>query len=259
MAPESMGLLSGEVALVTGAGNGIGRAMCHELAGEGAILFLIDVDASRLTASLNALRDAGAEADGALIDLSLAGSGVMAVEHALSRFGTVQMLVHAASPPRSELDRWDVVSDQTWEAMYRVNVSEGFQMARHLAKHWIGEATAGRMLFVTSLHAATPRNLPHYASSKAAMMMLVKELARSLAKHSIRVNALTPGAIAAGGFKPNPDLQAKIPMQRLGESAEVAAMGITLLIDRFSRYVTGSEVIVDGGLGLYNWFDPHDA
>jgi NAD(P)-dependent dehydrogenase (short-subunit alcohol dehydrogenase family) len=47
-------------------------------------------------------------------------------------------------------------------------------------------------------------------------------------------------------------------MQRLGESADVAAMGLTLLIDRFSRYVTGSEILVDGGLGLYNWFDPHD-
>jgi 3-oxoacyl-[acyl-carrier protein] reductase len=252
-------MLSGEVALVTGAGNGIGRAMCHELAAEGAKLFLVDVDAMRLTAGLSTLRDAGVEADGALLDLSVAGSGVMAVEQALSRFGTIQMLVHAASPPRSELDRWDLVSDETWDAMYRVNVSEGFRMARHLAKDWIAGSKAGRMLFVTSLHAATPRNLPHYASSKAAMMMLVKELARTLAKHGIRVNALTPGAIAAGGFKPSPSLQAKIPMQRLGESAEVAAMGITLLIDRYSRYVTGSEVVVDGGLGLYNWFDPHDV
>lgn len=258
MAPKSMAMLAGEAALVTGAGNGIGRAMCHELAAEGAKLFLVDLDASRLAASLSALSDAGAEADGAVIDLSVAGSGVMAVEHAASRFGSIQMLVHAASPPRSELDRWDVVSDETWDAMYRVNVSEGFHMARHLAKDLIARAMPGRMLFVTSLHATTPRNLLHYSTSKSAMLMLVKELARSLARHGIRVNALTPGAIAAGGFKPNPGLQAKIPMQRLGESADVAAMGLTLLIDRFSRYVTGSEILVDGGLGLYNWFDPHD-
>jgi NAD(P)-dependent dehydrogenase (short-subunit alcohol dehydrogenase family) len=82
-----MAMLAGEAALVTGAGNGIGRAMCHELAAEGAKLFLVDLDASRLAASLSALSDAGAEADGAVIDLSVAGSGVMAVEHAVSRFG----------------------------------------------------------------------------------------------------------------------------------------------------------------------------
>ena len=249
-------MLSGEVAIVTGAGNGIGQALCHELAAEGAKLFLVEVDASRLANSLQVLRQAGAQVDGALIDLSVAGAGLMAVEHALSRFGTVQMLVHAASPPRAEVDRWDQVTESTWDAMYKVNVTEGFHMARSLAKDLIAKGKSGRMLFVTSLHANTPRNLPHYSTSKAAMLMLVRELARSLAKHGIRVNALTPGAIAAGGFKPDAGLAAKIPMQRLDDASEVAAMGLTLLVDRFSRYVTGAECVVDGGLGLYNWFDP---
>jgi 3-oxoacyl-[acyl-carrier protein] reductase len=100
--------------------------------------------------------------------------------------------------------------------MYRVNVSEGFHMARHLAKDLIARAMPGRMLFVTSLHATTPRNLLHYSTSKSAMLMLVKELARSLARHGIRVNALTPGAIAAGGFKPNPEFAGQNSYAKVG-------------------------------------------
>lgn len=88
------------------------------------------------------------------------------------------------------------------------------------------------------------------------MLMLVKELAKAWAQHGIRINALTPGAIAAGGFKPAGDLALKIPMQRLGSAQDVAAMGLTLLIDRFSGYVTGTELVVDGGLSVFNWFDP---
>jgi 3-oxoacyl-[acyl-carrier protein] reductase len=248
--------LRGQSALITGAGNGIGCALASEIAAEGAAVFLVDVHAARLRSALEGLQRQGMDADGALIDLSVPGAGRMAVEQARASVGPLHMLVHSASPQRFESDHWNQVSFEVWEAMYRVNVGAGFEMARHLAHHMIHDGIAGRMLFLTSLHAATPRNLPHYSTSKAALLMLVKELARSLAAHRIRVNALTPGAIAAGGFQPGEGLAAKIPLGRMGHADEVAAMGLTLLIDRYSRYVTGAEVVVDGGLGLYNWFEP---
>lgn len=255
MKPQSP-YLTDEAAIITGSGNGIGRALACEVAGEGARVFLVDSNEQKLADTLAELHAKGHEAQGAVIDLSLAGSAQQAVDQARAAFGSIHMVVHSASPPRREADTWRTVTSEIWDEMYHVNVKTGFELARLVGQHMIDEGIAGRMVYLTSLHAHTPRNLPHYATSKAAMLMLVKELAKAWARHGIRINALTPGAIAAGGFKPAGDLALKIPMQRLGSAQDVAAMGLTLLIDRFSGYVTGTEVVVDGGLSVFNWFDP---
>jgi 3-oxoacyl-[acyl-carrier protein] reductase len=114
------------------------------------------------------------------------------------------------------------------------------------------------MLFVTSLHAASPRNLPHYSATKAGQTMLVKELARGLGADGIRVNAIAPGAIPGGGFEADKAaLEAMIPLGRTGTPEDIADMAVALLCDRFSRYVTGTTVVVDGGLALYNWIPFH--
>lgn len=248
--------LSEETAIITGSGNGIGRALAFEVAGEGAQVFLVDSNGQKLEETLAELRAEGHQAKGAVIDLALAGSAQQVLDQARSAFGPIHMVVHSASPPRREADTWRTVTSEIWDEMYHVNVKTGFELARLTGQHMIDEGITGRMVYLTSLHAHTPRNLPHYATSKAAMLMLVKEMAKAWARHGIRINALTPGAIAAGGFKPASDLALKIPMQRLGSAQDVAAMGLTLLIDRFSGYVTGTEVVVDGGLSVFNWFDP---
>jgi NAD(P)-dependent dehydrogenase (short-subunit alcohol dehydrogenase family) len=113
------------------------------------------------------------------------------------------------------------------------------------------------MLFITSLHAETPRNLPHYAAAKAGQTMVVKELARALGPAGIRVNGLAPGAVPGGGFNAGAfDFSGKIPLGRLGAAEDMANTALALLSDRFCAYVTGTVVAVDGGLALYNWIDP---
>jgi 3-oxoacyl-[acyl-carrier protein] reductase len=110
----------------------------------------------------------------------------------------------------------------------------------------------------TSMLASTsrgPRNLPHYSTAKAALTMLVRELAKTLGRFGIRVNALVPGAIAAGGFVADPSLARHIPLGRLGRSEDLAPMALALLSNRVSAYVTGAAIVVDGGLSLTNWFD----
>ena len=112
----------------------------------------------------------------------------------------------------------------------------------------------GRMLFITSPHAQTPRNLPHYSATKAGQTMLVKELARALGADGIRVNAIAPGAVPGGGFDADTATLSKmIALGRAGTPEDIANMAVALLCDRFSRYVTGTTVVVDGGLSLYNW------
>ena len=178
--------------------------------------------------------------------------------HAQAKIGRITHFVHSASPPRREADHILAVSDDTWRQMHAVNIDAGFHLSRELAKKLIAAKTPGSFLFLTSLHAGTPRNLPHYSSAKAAMAMLVKELAKSLGQHSIRVNALVPGAIAAGGFVANPALAKHIPLGRLGEANDLAPMALAVLSNKVSSYVTGSAITVDGGLALTNWFDPPD-
>lgn len=86
--------------------------------------------------------------------------------------------------------------------------------------------------------------------------MLVKELAKALGRFGIRVNALVPGAIAAGGFVADPSLVRHIPLGRLGQSEDLVPMALAVLSNRVSAYITGAAFVVDGGLSLMNWFDP---
>jgi len=233
--PAAGGLLQGDTALVTGAGGGIGRAVAAALAAEGAAVFAAD------------LADA---------DLSRPGEPVRLAREAIGRFGRVSIFVHAASPRRQEAQKALEVSEAEWREMLEVNLNAAFVISQHLGNHMVDEGVEGRMLFVTSLHAESPRNLPHYSAAKAGQTMLMKELARALGPHGIRVNAIAPGAIPGGGFAAPPALAAKIALGRLGTPAEVAAMALAVLSQRFGAYVTGATIVVDGGIALHNWIDP---
>jgi NAD(P)-dependent dehydrogenase (short-subunit alcohol dehydrogenase family) len=230
-----MKLLEGDRALVTGAAGGIGRAIAAALAEEGAAVFA---------------------ADRAEADLARPGEAARLAQEALRRLGKVSIFVHAASPRREEAQKALAASEAQWREMLEVNLNAAFVLAQQLGNHMVENGVQGRMLFITSLHAESPRNLPHYSAAKAGQTMLMKELARALGPHGIRVNAIAPGAIPGGGFAAPPALAAKIALGRLGTPAEVAAMAVALLSQRFGAYVTGATVVVDGGIALHNWIDP---
>jgi NAD(P)-dependent dehydrogenase (short-subunit alcohol dehydrogenase family) len=231
------GLLEGDAALVTGAAQGIGKAIASALAEEGARVLASDV---------------------ADCDLSVPGAARRLAERAIRELGKVTILVHSASPRRSESDTVLEVSEKTWSDMRTVNLDAGFVLCQALGRHMCEAKIPGRMLILTSLHSESPRNLPHYSASKAGQTMLVREFARALGPHGIRVNAMVPGAVPGGGFKISPatkDLESRIPLGRFGKPEDVAAMAIAVLSERFGRYVTGASIVVDGGLALYNWID----
>lgn len=248
-------LLEGDTLLVTGAANGIGRAVAAEAAREGCRVALSDLDGARCEEAAAAIREDGGAATVLPADLSQDGAAEALFDAAAAALGRVSIVVHAASPKRLESDTLFRVSDADYERMLTVNLRSGFKLMRRAARHMLDGSIRGRLMFVTSLHAGSPRNLPHYSASKAAMHMTMMEFARALGPKGIRVNALVPGAIAAGGFVPDATLAKKIPMGRLGEGREVAAMAIAVLSDRFGSYVHGSAVTVDGGISLTNWFD----
>jgi 3-oxoacyl-[acyl-carrier protein] reductase len=240
---------------VTGAGNGIGRAIAQALVGEGVRTVFADVNGETVSAAAksSARPELAVPWVGDLANRSACNALLADAETAV---GQVTHFVHSASPPRREADHALGVSEETWARMHAVNLDAGFHLARGLARKLIAARTPGSFLMLTSLHAGTPRNLPHYSTAKAGLAMLVRELAKTLGRSGIRVNALVPGAIAAGGFVADPALARHIPLGRLGRSEDLAPMALAVLSNRVSAYVTGAAIVVDGGLSLTNWFDP---
>lgn len=227
-------LLQNDTALVTGAAGGIGGAIAQAIEEEGARVMRADL----------------AEAD-----LSRPGQALRLAERAIAELGAVSVFVHAASPRREETQTTLAVTEAEWREMLEVNLNAGFLLAQALGRHMRERGIRGRMLFVTSLHAHSPRNLPHYSVAKAGQTMVVKELARALGPFGIRVNAIVPGAVPGAGFRGSPDLVQKIPLGRLGRPQDIAPMAVAILSEKYGAYMTGASVVVDGGIALYNWLE----
>ena len=234
-----MKLLEGERALVSGAARGIGRGMVEALRAEGAQVLGADIEAADLRC-----------------DLSSADGARRLADEAIRRLGRVTIFVHCASPRRQEAQNVLAVTPAQWREMLAVNLDAAFILCQALAQHMIASKVKGKLLLTTSLHADSPRNLPHYSAAKAGETMLVKELARALGPHGIRANAIVPGAIPGGGFNAPPGMVEKIPLRRFGTPADVAATAVAILSERYGAYVTGASIVVDGGIALHNWIDP---
>jgi NAD(P)-dependent dehydrogenase (short-subunit alcohol dehydrogenase family) len=245
MTVMSMKLLEGERALITGCAGGIGRGIAKALEAEGALVLGSDIVAPLAEDGIDFLQ----------ADLAGKDGWKLLLDDAVKKLGTISLFVHAASPRRLEVDTPLSVSEETWDSMTGINLRSGFFLAREVGRHMRDNKIKGRIILVTSQHRETPRNLPHYSASKAGLTMVMKELARVLAPDGIRVNAIAPGAIPGGGFVAgNLDaLVAEIPLGRAGTPDDIAQVAVAILSERFGRYVVGTTVEVDGGLGLTSW------
>ncbi|MFK7941370.1 MAG: SDR family NAD(P)-dependent oxidoreductase [Paracoccaceae bacterium] len=246
---------AGDVALVTGAASGIGRATAVALGAAGSKVIAADIN--DVSDVVSTIQSSGSWAIAAPCDLSGSDGWKDLLAFARGSVGTPTIFVHCASPRRLETQTILQVSEDEWDAMVNTNLRSGFFLARELASDMRKERVQGRILFVTSLHAQTPRNLPHYSASKAGQVMVVKELAKALGPDGIRVNGIAPGAIPGGGFQGDfTKLSERIAMRRPGSPEDVAAGALALLSQRSGAYITGAILPVDGGLDLFNWIDP---
>lgn len=244
--------LEGKVALVTGAGSGIGEAIARRFAAEGATVHVTGLHAENTLRVAEEIRQQGGQAVGHQLDVSDSGA-VAAVVAASGRLDI--MVANAALAGSSAyvgplLD----VTDDLWNRIIAVNLSGVFYCAREAARVMIPRGS-GCILTVGSVNSFVPEpDVPAYAASKGGVLMLTKSLARDLGPHGIRVNGIAPGGtdtprmvetIQQLGLD-SAELVARVPLGRRAAADEIAAVALFLVSDEAS-YVHGQMLAVDGG------------
>jgi glucose 1-dehydrogenase len=259
--------LAGQVALVTGANSGIGRAVAIGLGRAGADVVV------------NYVAD-GAAADAVVAEIAAAGGRALAIRanvakeaevqamfrQTLDQFGTLHILVNNAGLQRDA--RFDEMTLDQWDLVIGVNLTGQFLCAREAVREFKRRGVdprlskaAGKIICMSSVHEVIPwGGHVNYAASKGGVMQLMKSMAQELAPFRIRVNSVGPGATRtpinrAAWETPEAyaELMKLVPYDRIGEPEDIAQAVVWLASDA-SDYVTGTTLFVDGGMTLYPGF-----
>jgi NAD(P)-dependent dehydrogenase (short-subunit alcohol dehydrogenase family) len=244
-------MTDGLVAIVTGAGSGIGRATAVRLADDGFRLALVDIRTESVTATAAAVGGSAFEAD-----MGDRSSALGLVDRVEAQLGTPTVLVNAAGV----MHRAPVLEHglEDWHRVLAVNLDGPFWLAHAFTNRLLAARLPGAIVNVSSVEATWPlRGHVAYSVSKGALLMLTKAMALDAAPHGIRVNAVGPGVIETGmnadlrsDLSASASLVAKIPAGRFGSADEVAE-AIAFLCSDSSSYMTGAFLGVDGGLSVH--------
>ncbi|MGB6432181.1 MAG: 3-oxoacyl-[acyl-carrier-protein] reductase [Candidatus Acidiferrales bacterium] len=244
--------LTGKVALVTGASQGIGRATALALLGAGARVALAARNAEKLAAIEAEVTAAGAEALAVPMDVADAEQVKSGFKRAIERFGRLDILVNNAAITRDGLAVRMKADD--WDAVLRTNLT-GAHLCAQQALAVMMRQRSGRIINVTSVVAETGNaGQSNYVAAKAGLIGLTRALAVEVASRSITVNAVAPGFIVSPMTDPLSDavkqaLLERIPLGRMGTDAEIAAAIVFLASDE-AAYITGAVLDVNGGLRM---------
>ena len=250
--------LQGQVAVITGASQGIGAACAERLAGDGAAVALWDVDDVRGQALADKLAGNGARAIYVHCNVAAKSDVDAAVATTLAAFGHIDALVNNAGIFKAA-DFLDI-SEADWDAVIAVNLKGSFLVGQAVARE-MAKAGGGAIVNMSSVNGllAIP-SIASYNASKGGVNQLTRVMALALADKNIRVNAVAPGTIATelarnavlGSDEAKARIMSRTPMKRLGEPGEIADV-TAFLLSSASTYMTGEIVYVDGGRLTLNY------
>jgi citronellol/citronellal dehydrogenase len=244
-------LFTGQTVIVTGAGSGIGRCTAHELAALGANVVLVGRNPDKLAEVETEIRADGGEAVSQVCDIRDEALVIAAVEATLAKYGRIDGLVNNAGGQYRTAMK--TISTKGFDAVVRNNLTGGFIFMREVYTRWL-EANGGA---IVNMIADIWNGWPEFAHSGAArggMLTLTETAACEWSASGVRVNAVASGGIASSGFDTyEPEIRkrlfeyaARVPAQRFGTEAEVAA-AIVFLLSPAAAYITGSYIRIDGG------------
>lgn len=241
--PDFVVDFSGKAAIITGAGQGIGKAIALVFAKAGASLVLNDLNPDRIETLASEISDAGGKVITFQGDISNRFQAAAMIEQGRDAFGKIDFLLNAVgvfkAEPLIKVDEWD------WRRQIEVNLIGTFFCVQLMSRVMIDEG--GGVIVNLASTAGHPNPIEQgigYTSSKAAIIGLTKQAARELAPHNIRVNAICPA------FIDEPDMpkyeNPPNAMKRMGTAAEIADVALFLCSDA-ARFITGQAINVDGG------------
>ena len=241
-----------KVALVTGAGRGIGRAIAEALAKEGVTVICVSRSQSSCGEAADAINAAGGKAVAKAVDVANAAEVAKASEELLAEYGNIDILVNNAGITKDNL--LFRMSEADWTDVIDTNLNSVFYWVKGLArpmtrKRW------GRVINITSVSGIMGNaGQTNYSAAKAGMIGFTKSLARELASRSITVNAVAPGFVKTDMTSKLADaaldmILPQIPLKRMGEASDIANM-VTYLASEEANYITGQVFTVDGGMAM---------
>ena len=247
-----MSTVTGRVALITGASQGIGRACARELARGGALVAVAARNSEKLAAVVDEIRSAGGTAEAFPLDISDEASSKSCAKAVLDHFGRVEILVNNAGITRDGLAMRMKRAD--WDDVLSTNLTGAFLLTQALLPQML-KLRWGRILNVTSVVGQTGQaGQANYAASKAGLIGLTKSLARELASRTITVNAIAPGYIETAMTTVLTDAQqaamlTHVPLGRAGTDLEIAH-AVRFLASEEAGYITGHTLDINGGLHM---------
>ncbi len=243
--------LSGKIAIVTGGGRGIGRAIALGLAKAGASVVVTSRTQKEIEAVAEEIQKSGGKALAVVTDLTVNDHLENLVQATVKEFGKIDILVNNAA--RSFLRSLMDLREDGWDKVFNTNVKAVWLLSRLVARKMM-EQKSGRIINITTVGAEKAElGMAAYGCSKAALKMLTRCMAREWAQFGIQVNAVGPGLTKTDFSKPiwsNPEVakhvSAAIPMGRLAEPEEIVGSVLFLASDA-ARFITGHSIYVDGG------------
>jgi len=246
-----MARLEGKIAIVTGAGGGIGSAICRQFAAEGAAVICVDIDGDTVSETARDIEQAGGRAVALAADVAEESTARDAVARAQGGFGGLNVIVNNAvhDLPLGPLTD---ISLEDWRRTMDVNLNSAFLLSKH-AIPVMAAGGGGSIIHVASQLGRVARpGRPWYCAQKGALINLARAMALDHAEQGIRVNSLSPGPVETGRYVKNFDSVEEARQNnftlfnRLGQPDEIAAGAVFLASDE-SSFMTGADLLIDGG------------